>query len=352
MSCRRVTSACRSLVVPACARAIWSSLILTTLASSAGLAQRKTSDITVTAPRALWIRGDEADTSWVEPNQILLVDGRLYMTDPKGPAVIALDATSGRTIWRYSKPGGGPGEMRGPTALSWHPQGIVVVDNANQRLYLFSRTGRLIAEQPAPLGRFVGSLCSLNDGTMIASVATLSGVSVYATRFGAGSPQPYPFPFDTAARRTPLDHAMDLAPTRRTDKYGCLATRKADEGMALLTAGGAASKASYVERIHQRPVKPPEEMRDTSDLPIPFSLKSTISAETAYVWFGGKSCAHRCIDLYSIPGLSYIRSLRIAGPTGLGVRDLTIDNGILAVLGDRDGVPVIAAFRLAQLGGL
>lgn len=328
----------------------WSSLVLMALASSAGMAQRRTTDLSVTAPRALWIRGDESGTSWVEPNQILLADGRLYMTDPKGPAVIALDAASGRTVWRYSKAGGGPGEMRGPAALSWHPQGVVVVDNRNQRLYLFSRDGRLIAEQPAPLGRFVGSLCSLHDGTIIAGVATLSGVSVYATHFGAASPTPYPFPFDTAARPTPLDHAMDLASTRRTDNQGCFATRKAAEGMALLAADGATSKTNFVERLSQRPVKPPEEMRDTSDLPIPFSLKSSVSQDTAYVWFGGRSCAHRCIDLYSIPALTYIRSLRIAGPTGLGVRDLTIDNGILAVLGDRDGVPVIAAFRLGELG--
>lgn len=329
----------------------WLSVVLLTLASSPGAAQRKTTDITVTAPRALWVRGDESDTSWVEPNQILLVDGRLYMTDPKGPAVVALEAASGRTAWRYSKAGGGPGEMRGPTALSWHPQGIVVVDNTNRRLYLFSRDGRLIKEQPAPLGRFVGSLCSLNDGTIIASVATLSGVSIYVTHFGAASPTPYPFPFDTVARRTPLDHAMDLA-SSRAGNYGCLSTRKADEGMALLAASGVTVRANYVERLRQRPVKPPEEMRDTSDLPIPFSLKSAISADTAYVWFGGNSCAHRCIDLYAIPGLKYIRSMRIAGPTGLGVRDLTIDNGILAVLGDRDGVPVIAAFRLVQLGRL
>lgn len=335
----------RRLPRPVQAIGVLSLLLLVTHARVAR-AQRATTDLTLSDKSMLWMRGSETDTTIVDPNRILVSNGRIYVTDPKGAAVLALDARTGKTLWRYSKRGSGPGELRSPALSSWHPGGVVIADNDNHRLYLFSTDGKLSAEQPVPLGQFVAGLCSFSSGDVLLYSPAPPNSATITFRFGSQATKQFPFPFDPSAPNL-IAHALDLT-SIPGGRYGCIASKKTGDGIAALSPGIPSVTGSFVERLQQRPFKAPSEVRDTSDIPIPFSLRSGFDGTSAYVWFGGKSCAARCVDFYSMPTLRYTYTLRIIGKTGIGVRDLAIDGRTLYLLGGRDGVPVVAAFTIPQ----
>ncbi|MES2306142.1 MAG: PQQ-binding-like beta-propeller repeat protein [Gemmatimonadota bacterium] len=310
------------------------------------IAQRTVRDLTLSDKSMLWIRGSETDTTILDPNRMLVSNGRIFLTDPQGPAVVGLDARTGRTIWRYSKRGSGPGEFRAPALASWHPQGVVVADNDTHRLYLFSTDGALAAEQAVPMGQFVAGLCSFANGDVLLYVPAPPSSALITVRLGSRVTNRFPFPFDPSSPNL-MAHALDLASVP-ANKYGCVASKKTEDGIATLNPESSPVVGKFVERLEQRAYKPPAQIRDTSDIPIPFSLRTGFDGTSAYVWFGGKSCASRCIDFYSMPALRYSYSLRIQGKTGIGIRDLAIDGRVLYLLGSRDGFPVLAAFTIPK----
>lgn len=303
-------------------------------------------DLAIGDARPIWIRSDKADTTLIFPNRSLLAHNRVFVTDPGGPAVSALDAATGATEWRYARQGSGPGELKSPQLLAWHPDGLVVADNENRRLYLFDIAGHLLHETKAPHGLGITAMCSFSDGRVLVNVAVMTGTSLYVTDFVGSDPEPLALPFDTASG-SPLDRAVDLASAAPSDVDGCVGTRKTNRGMALLRETGPPVLADYVETVVQRPYKPPQLLNDTTDLPIPFSRRAGVTDGHVWVWFGGESCASRCIDFYRLPGLRYEYSLRLTGrKTGLGLYDLAIANNRMVVLGSRDGAPLIAMYRL------
>ena len=86
------------------------SALITAGLPAAAAAQRVTVDMKIASLRPLWIRRNADDTTLLRPNLLLVRDGRIFLTDPAGPAVIALDAATGKTLWRYARRGSGPGE--------------------------------------------------------------------------------------------------------------------------------------------------------------------------------------------------------------------------------------------------
>lgn len=308
-------------------------------------AQRRNTDFAVARQQPLWTRLDADGTTIGSPNWVVLRGGRVYLTDFDGPAVVALDARTGATLWRYSKAGEGPGEFRHPAIVFWHPRGAAVIDNHTRRIYLFSPDGRLLAEQRVPGGLNIGNACSLADGSMVLSATVLGGPSLFRTAFGRERAETVRLPFDTA-RMHPYHGAMELAPT--PDGAACFAARKVTGGMALLPTTGPAVPRAFVESPVQRPFKEAAEIRDTTDLPIPFALRAGASGSTAFVWFGGTQCRNHCIDFYSLPDLRYLHTIRIEGRTGLGMYNLDIEGDLIVMLGSRDDVPMVAAYRLPR----
>ena len=308
------------------------------------LAQRKITDFTVAKQRPLWVRLDPDGTTIGSPNWVLVRDGRVYLTDFDGPAVLALDARTGSTLWRYSREGSGPGEFRHPGFVFWHPRGVGVVDNHTRRIYLLSPEGRLLAEQGVPNGLFVGNACSLDDESVVLDAAVFAGPSLFRTRFGQpGSETTIRFPFDTV-RIHPNHRAMALASA--PGGPGCFGARKLTQGMTLLSQAGPAAPRPFIESPRERPFKDPSQIRDTSDLPIQFALRAGVSGSTAFVWFGGSKCSERCIDFYSLPDLRYLHTIRLRGRTGINMHNLDIEGDLIVMLGSRDDVPLVAAYRL------
>lgn len=329
-----------------CARAARLMMSLAAFATAPLHAQRIVTDFAIAKHTPVWTRLDPDGSSLGNPNWVMLRNGRVFLTDWDAPAVLALDARTGATLWRYAKEGSGPGEFRHPGMVFWHPRGIGIVDNHTARLYLFSDDGRLLAEQTVPHGLSVDDVCSLEDGTMIVAVTVLRGPSLFRTRFGQSTAEPFRFPFDTA-RAHPLHLAVGLASTP-SGANGCFAARKLTAGMAMLSKAGPGVPRAFVESPRQRPFKDPAQIRDTSDLPIPFALRAGVNGDTAFVWFGGTSCHSRCIDFYSLPDLRYLHTIRLKGRTGINMHNLDIAGDLIVMLGSRDDVPLVAAYRLPR----
>lgn len=305
-------------------------------------AQRVTHPFVVAEQTPLWLRTETTDTTFVDPNQVLLAGGRVYLTDPKGPAVVALDARSGATLWRYSKKGRGPGELEFPGMVFSDPRGIIVFDLGNRRLNLFSPEGALLEEMPVPGGFFLNSLCATDEKSFILNAAVMAGPSLFSGSFGSSRTTGLKFPFVTDGS-SPLETALVLAPVPHRPGT-CVAARRSDDGLALMTRAGAGPVVPFVERVVQRPFKPPQQMTDTTDLPIPFAKRVWATADEVLVWFGGRTCHGRCIDIYSLPDLKYEHSIEMAGSTGLAVIDVGIADDVIVMLGSRNGSPAVAAF--------
>jgi hypothetical protein len=325
-------------------RAIRLGLALAVTVSPAAHAQRRITDFGVAKQAPLWLRLDADGTTLGNPNWHFVRNGRVYITDWDGPAVLALDARTGALLWRYAKEGSGPGEFRHPAFVVWHPRGIVVVDNSLLRLYLFSEDGRLLSEQTTPHGLSVDAVCSLDDGSMIISTVVLRGSPLFRVRFGERAAQPFPFPFDTAVVH-PMHLAVDLA---AAPSVGCLIARKVTAGMAMLSRSGPGVPRSFIESPKERGFKPSAQIRDTSDLPIQFAQRTGVTGRTAFVWFGGTKCDGRCIDFYSLPDLRYLHTIRIQGRTGINMNNLDIEGDLVVMLGSRDDIPLVAAYRLPR----
>lgn len=309
-----------------------------------GVAQapRNVVDLRLDLKRAAWIVEDADAALMFLPNMVAIIGDMVVVTDPEGPAVLAFDLRTGRQRWRHGRKGGGPGEWRAPVIAAWHPDGVLVVDNDRRRLYLLSRAGDLLSETPVPMGQFVGAICSFHDRTVLLSVAAIPSRSLILVHLDGSKAPEYRYPF--AASDVLMDSPIDL--TARADAEGCVATRKTGDGMAQLGPTAPQARASFVEVLRQRPFKLPSEIKDTADMPIPFSLTSGSDRTEFFVWFGGSACRSRCIDWYDSRTLKYRRSMRLTGNTGIGVLALAIRSGMLIVLGTRNDVPVIAAFRI------
>lgn len=310
--------------------------------------QRRIVDAELPQSRLWQIGEGRDDTAIVAPNRITLIDGQLVLTDPQGPAVFAVDPGSGKTLWRYAHKGRGPGEMLQPVIAAWHPRGILVADNRTARLYLLSHQGKLLSEEGVPHGLFVSSMCSEADGAVVLNYATMSGTSLLTTRVGSRTATDIPFPFPpiTGDLNPSLGYAIDLV---SVSGGGCFGARKAAPGMLWIGPRDSVHTGSYVERLHQRATRPPAQMRDTSDLPIPFSLDVGSFDGVVYVWFGGTTCANRCIDFYDPKTLRYLETVRISGHTGIAIYDLTVENDRLYVAGASEHGPAIAAYRFPMV---
>lgn len=304
---------------------------------------RQAKDVTISMQTAHWVVEDSIGQDLVNPNLLSVVRNTVVVTDPTAPAVVAYDLATGRRLWRYSKKGRGPGEMWEPGMSAWHPQGVVVVDNGARRLTILDMNGRFISAQPVPLGQFVTAICVRSNGDALINVPGPEDQAVLVLPADGSKYRPHGILFPPGSRNPlALGGAVDFAATGRN--HDCVASRKMDDGLAVLDAKGVARRGRFVESLRQRPFKSYAEIRDTADLPLSFSLHAGFDGDDVFVWFGGKSCAKRCIDLYDPATLAYKRSYRLVGRTGISVLDLVLAGSRVIVLGTRDGTPVVAAF--------
>lgn len=325
--------------------AVLSRMFIPILALAAPVASqaRRFVDLPLDSQSALWVRGHEGDTLLADPNRVAVVGSMLVLTDPVGPSVTALDTGNGRVLWRYARRGTGPGEMREPAMVVPFGPGLLVADNQTRRFYVLDTRGRFVREAAVPKGHFVAGLCPIRSGMVVMHYAALQGSRLALIEVDSGRQRDLPALFPGPAR-DPNEGVFDLSAAGNNQ---CIATRKTASGMVVFAVDGAARRGEFVERIRQRPYVPVAQIRDTSQLPIPFSLSSATSGNRVYVWFGGStSCRFRCIDVYSLQSLDYLYTIRFTGRLGINLRHVAISDGRIYLLGMREDVPVVAAYRL------
>lgn len=332
---------CRSriAVVLACAS-------IAVVATEAPLvAQRRVVVAALGTGNMLWSFGG-SDEELLRPNRITLIDSLLIVNDPSEPSIEAIDTRSGRLAWRYTKSGAGPYEINQPFLVSWHPRGIIVVDNQNRKVLLLSTGGEALAESPVPGGLYVAGLCALISGEMVIHVPSPDGSGLILFDFDNSPPRTLADPF---AKNTlsMSERIVDLASTEGSGGRRCLAVRRLADGLATFQSAGAGRSGRYVERVTQRRIIPPQEIKDTSQLPIQFGLRGTVVGTSAVVRFGGKSrCAFKCYDFYSLATLDYTRTVQLDMQLPVRTRDVIIAPGRIYVLGTRGDYPVLMAFRI------
>jgi hypothetical protein len=140
----------------------------------------------------LWtVWGREQDTTLVYPSRVA-TEGRLvYVLDAGVPGITALDLSSGTIVWRFARPGRGPGEILVPMSMTpWPGGGVVVADNATRRFTVLDREGRVKREIVPRLPLLAEDLCVLADSSLLLVGPTPDGM---LTRMGlSGRVLPYP----------------------------------------------------------------------------------------------------------------------------------------------------------------
>ncbi|MGD9523384.1 MAG: PQQ-binding-like beta-propeller repeat protein [Gemmatimonadales bacterium] len=309
------------------------------------IAQRRVVIAELSAKNQLWEVGGESE-ALVTPNRMVLVDTLLIVTDPREPRIDALDVRTGRTVWQYARVGGGPNEIRQPFLASWHPRGVAVVDNQNRRVLLLSMQGRPLAEASVPGGLFVAGLCGLKGGDLVVHVPDPNGSGLILFGLGKAAPRNLGDPFPVSSLSI-SERSVDLASTESMGGDHCLVTRRIADGFALIHSNGTGVAGQFIERLTQRRLLPPPQIRDTSQLPIQFGLRGTVTGNTAVVRFGGKTrCAFKCLDLYALPDMSYQRTIQLDMQLPIRMRDIVLAPGHIIVLGTRNDLPVITAFSV------
>ncbi|HXG61189.1 MAG TPA: NHL repeat-containing protein [Planctomycetota bacterium] len=106
---------------------------------------------------ALWVTDEDnrriqvfgSDGTWrgswsvsEDPEGIAVAGSRVYVTFSKACFVGCFDR-SGRPLFRFGRPGSGPGEFRVPDFVALSPEGLLyVTDQKNHRIQVFSPDGR------------------------------------------------------------------------------------------------------------------------------------------------------------------------------------------------------------------
>ncbi len=249
-------------------------------------------DLPLDANHALWLRTDENDTTLVDPNRITVVNGQLIVLDARNTSLVALSPRDGKTIWRYEKRGAGPGEMKLPSFVTALGTDLLVADNDTRRFYVLSAQGKFVREMPVPNGLFVAGLCAVSPSTVVMHYAAMNGPQLMTVDLVSGRTSVIPEQF-TPAPDNPNATIYDLA---GAGSNGCVASRKSAPGWSLFKAGAPSRTVPFVETLSQRKYVPYSQIKDTTQLPIPFSLDVAVDGASLFVWFGGKtSCAFRCV---------------------------------------------------------
>ncbi|MBL0172784.1 MAG: hypothetical protein IPP90_19160 [Gemmatimonadaceae bacterium] len=115
-----------------------------------------------------WVRGGPVEPElFVEPRQLRVADGVVFVLDLGTREVIAMDVDSGRTRFSLSARGEGPGEFKRPALLVGNGSQFGVLDHATSRLTLFGANGAMMRNFPIPDAANVESACVLSGGHVL-----------------------------------------------------------------------------------------------------------------------------------------------------------------------------------------
>ncbi|MBI4817246.1 MAG: hypothetical protein HY791_13370 [Deltaproteobacteria bacterium] len=85
------------------------------------------------------------------PNALAVQGDDLYVADSHADQVLRFSLTDRRLLGRIGAPGSGPGELRFPAGVAVDADRVVVADQGNHRVQIFSRDGKFLQMFGAPI---------------------------------------------------------------------------------------------------------------------------------------------------------------------------------------------------------
>ena len=117
-----------------------------------------------------WVLGSDPETElFIEPRQLVVVDGMVVVFDAGTRDVHLIEAATGRPTRRLPARGTGPGEFKRPTLLLGTPDGFAILDQATARLTAFSLGGRVRWDALIPDAARLAGACIPVGGRLLLS---------------------------------------------------------------------------------------------------------------------------------------------------------------------------------------
>lgn len=284
----------------------------------------------------LWVRGGPRDDAILaQPLKMAAFGDLLIVLDPGQDGITALRISDGTLVWRYSRRGDGPGELRNPVAMTVMPNGqIAVADASSHRLTVIDSSGRFVHtsmhQRPS-----IDALCAI-DRDLLLSFGGMASVGFAIINVRSGKTvREVPSPW----RATPSSDHFVLQGQLSPDSADgdCVFAETIGSRFALFRSGDRLWEAEYIEPIAAatppRPGRPP----DAS------AISTSIRGDTVIVSFDGRTRDRRkLIDFYSRRDGRYLKSV----VTPRNASWMTRSRDTYFVLHGIDGYPAISALRM------
>lgn len=299
----------------------------------------------------LWQRPSaDADTVLLLPSDIFFSSAGLLVFDVGDRTVRILEPSSGRFLGNVGREGRGPGEFGRVMWFLGPYRYPALFDASARRLTPFTTSAPLVASISFPERPWFLSACELDPTTTLHTASVESGRDIFLARAGAV--------LDSLA--TPWTELSALNPivrqsiARQMDDDSCVlftlyqsrfATYSSSEGFRTGRFIEPPTSVAAVIRVHE------DGRGSTRSLP-----RGTVAGPSAasgwqdhvVVLFGGRSeHRHRVLDFYRRDDLQYAGSLLLPWRA----RTIAIRGDTLAVVGEKDDYPIVAAFLIRRSGG-
>ena len=301
---------------------------------------------TIYAPsyQRLWSRtfGDE-DTLLALPMKIALVSGTVAVIDPSVSRVVGLSITDGAVQWAYTRPGGGPGELREPSdVVAADDSTMLVIDPRNGTAVALSTDGRYREQFPlaAPNMR---SACMPRAGRLVGFQISLGSTLVAMSLIdGASTALPNPWPL---AAPTPEAGGLDISEFVRLSQAvlagagngRCVLARQTAPGVAMF----ANDSLAWVNNVIPGP--PVDSLRDAASTA---GSVGVALGKAAVAYYGIGERRGRLIDWYDLETGRY----RYSWSAPDRVSWMALNDSVIVVLHRGSAGSRISAWRLP--GGL
>lgn len=263
--------------------------------------------------RERWlVGGAEGDTTVLMPTAVVGDGERVYVLETRLHRVVALRATDGAVLWRAGGAGGGPQELRSPSAFTLDRNGnVLVMDQGNGRLAVLSPTGTFTRHIAVKEMGYPSGLCALDDGSVLVAPLVTEHPLVRLSPQGK-LVQRYELPWRDLVDAVSLSVQGDL---EKDGSGGCVYAMSTGRGFARYR-NGRLSAHDYVEWFDVPPTTRTGDAyaggRRESLAEGPQAAQGVgIGEEGIAVGFSGNTNdAGRLIDLYDRTTGAYTRTYR------------------------------------------